>query len=627
MQALVGIWQSMAVPPDDACWYDANHNLMQTKLASAYTSGTALHVNEIPHNQPSGGDSMANGALIAIDPFGVNQRVNLTAAATTTTLSIPALGHTYPLGTLVLLMPLSVDYWNAQTGGGGGGTAFFQSLGVNPTVTPVRKMLVRHNPNQAQTPPSFPYLTDESSTFEGGSVGAWYTTGSPAPVLANTTAQVKDGFRSMQVTLPTLTGNQSGLTGTKLDFVEPAVGTIITVALWVYVPSGGCPPVQFTVDGTSVLSRASSVNNAWQFLSLTFTTTATTNTVDVFTTGSSTAGQVFYVDLVTIHRSMAVLDELVTVAATIRAIEAPVRSLLAGVLARRPAALQAPTRSAVNALEQFQSAHAVSTVTRRAASAVGKVTAAVQGPAPRIAASAAAATLRAAETVAKALGNSTARLQTLTAVQVPARALRAVVAGTRTATATTAGRAAEASGITSTALQSPARRLAAAATSTARAAQAAAPSATQLVENLLQTARAVEATVARAGQVITSSRAAVQAPAKILRAAAGRTSSALQGPAPRASNPTLAQLVRAVQAPARTAGHAVAARLAPAAAHALVRVGHGIVHRLLAAPTRMAGYVTNLFAVGNQTPELLTVAGTAATWSIDVDEPTWSARA
>lgn len=122
--------------------------------------------------------------------------------------------------------------------------------------------------------------------------GTWLT--NPVATLAYSTAQAKNGAGSMLVTWPATVSSINAVAWTALFGLTP--GRTYTVSAWVYVPAT-MPTVNLSVFFVSTVAT-STTTGAWQQLTVTFTATAATHYINIYPTGTVTAGQTCYVDSV-----------------------------------------------------------------------------------------------------------------------------------------------------------------------------------------------------------------------------------------------------------------------------------------------------------------------------------------
>ena len=143
------------------------------------------------------------------------------------------------------------------------------------------------NTSNAQWMPSLP----GAATFEDGTTGGWSTSNC---TVSNSTAQAHDGTHSLLVTYAT------SASGAFVWQVLPPlkVGQTYTVSCWVYVPAGS-PSVKIQMQGIN--STGSSVTNAWQRLSLSWTVTDISPPSMFIGPAASTSGQSCYIDSIQVE--------------------------------------------------------------------------------------------------------------------------------------------------------------------------------------------------------------------------------------------------------------------------------------------------------------------------------------
>jgi hypothetical protein len=622
MQAGVAANNSLGNPALSIAWFDHNHNLLDTNLAGATLAGaTSIVVNDIPgkvSSPPQPTDhSIANGAVITIDPHGAHpETVGLTSGTTQTasgpaTLHVPALAFPHAANAVVWLMPQSAAYWRTPPPQPSGGASFFQQLSTGVSTVAIAKKNAMLARLRVQQPSSAPFLSAASQSFEDGSVGAWYTAGVPLPVLANTTDQAKDGFRSMQVTLASVTGSSFLVSETLLDF--PATpGNVMNISIWVYMPTG-LPPVQFFTDGLFLFSNPSSRHNVWEQLNFSFVATSTLHTVALFATDTSVAGQKFYVDLASIS-----IASTKTLGARVTSV-LPVHPVLVAASSQAVAWTRRIATTVARSVQnqgagQVNVVAAIEAPARKLAHAVGRRHTAIQAPLAVQGQRALTATARAVETTTKLLAQSTARLQSVTVVQAPIRKLtNAAVVALGTITQAPSKRlSATGVGWSSRIVQNPVESIKAQAVvpSVLQVTQTPAASAVSQVQNLLQTLAASAYTFGHLGQSALSAtvRAAQTMTGRPVHqaatAAAGRATAATVG---RENNPAVTTSPKVTVAPVRRVQAAVRALFPASAATALGRVVQAVRHRLLAAPTRGVGAVNSAESPGNQVPDVFDI--------------------
>lgn len=125
-------------------------------------------------------------------------------------------------------------------------------------------------------------------------VSGWTVIGSAT--FARSTTQAWEGSASGRITLPTAAANAAGVQATMSNLI---VGQTYRVALMCFVPTGSpAVGINFGAATTPAASATTTLVNAWQEVELTFTASATTHPLKVFTAGASTAGQFVYLDSV-----------------------------------------------------------------------------------------------------------------------------------------------------------------------------------------------------------------------------------------------------------------------------------------------------------------------------------------
>jgi hypothetical protein len=138
----------------------------------------------------------------------------------------------------------------------------------------------------------------DSSTFEGGTVGAWLGFG--GATVANSGTRAHDGTKSMLVTWPTASAGAAFGYLTAARRPPTKVGATYTASAWVWVPAGH-PAVRLTLSTTQ--GAASSTTAAWGRISVTWTAAdgAGTGTLYLAAAGASTAGQQVWVDSIQVE--------------------------------------------------------------------------------------------------------------------------------------------------------------------------------------------------------------------------------------------------------------------------------------------------------------------------------------
>lgn len=191
---------------------------------------------------------------------------------------------------------LTLDNDDGALTPGNSGSAYY------PNVKPQNRIRVTYRDPSV----SGNLLPAEDASFEGGTTGAWGSSyfGAPASVtLANSTTRASHGSRSLRVTFPTAAAG----CGTQLTVHGLVIGREYTVQARVYVPTG-VPAVQMgnPFSGPSFVN--STITNAWQTLTATWTPTTTPTYIVIRSTAGTTSGQQVWVD-------SAMIDEGDTAAA------------------------------------------------------------------------------------------------------------------------------------------------------------------------------------------------------------------------------------------------------------------------------------------------------------------------
>ncbi|MBT9255371.1 hypothetical protein KMZ30_07270 [Phycicoccus sp. KQZ13P-1] len=167
-----------------------------------------------------------------------------------------------------------------------------------PNVRPQNRLRVTYRPS---TSPGN-LLGAESAAFEGGTTGEWSPAGSPAPTITSSTVRAKSGTRSMLITW-----NGAGFLPLVGINVPTVVGRRYAVSLQVWVPSGS--PSIVPVIGGIGLGSGSTTNGQWQRLTMTWTATSGTSSVQLWPGSTATAGTQAWVDEVMVDEY--VRDEVV----------------------------------------------------------------------------------------------------------------------------------------------------------------------------------------------------------------------------------------------------------------------------------------------------------------------------
>lgn len=127
-------------------------------------------------------------------------------------------------------------------------------------------------------------------TFEAGITG-WVAGGGAPPTLAASTAQAWQGVQSLRATwdtggvLPQFHVTVSGMT----------IGLTYTASCYVYVPTGS-PSITWILPGSGLWPGATTVNDAWTRITMTFTATATSLELQLWPTRAPVAGELCYID-------------------------------------------------------------------------------------------------------------------------------------------------------------------------------------------------------------------------------------------------------------------------------------------------------------------------------------------
>lgn len=487
-----------------------------------------------------------------------------------------------------------------------------------------------------------------SQSFEDGTVGGWTAGGSNPPTLANSTAQAKDGTHALLLTQPTGTGGL-GVSPGQVTINVPAIGIVVPVRVWVYVPSGGMPTVRGTINGTAAFTAISSVNDAWQLLTLSFTTTALTHVLAVYPTGATTAGQFFYLDSVYVD----VGQYQAAIAATRAVVEAAARSTAAAVTATRSVAEAAAralkaavtgtrsttvtdTAKAVEATSTTRTAteaparalQAAVTATRPVTESPARAllhaitgTRAVTEAPARALQAAVAATRKVTETVAASATNGVSRLQTVAAVETTIARVTAAVSATRPVVETVTRKTLEVISTTSSVAQAPARRVSAAVTAARTATQVPARIVKAAVTASLKTTEAAApGSLQGPGKTVT----VTEAPARALRAAVAAARAAVEAPALKRSAAVTA--TRAVlEAPvARVLAGVARTYRATTTVTASLRAGIG---QKVRATVGYLFHLVNSKGQGHQAPDRFLARLDGPPWTARANDTAWSAAA
>lgn len=138
-------------------------------------------------------------------------------------------------------------------------------------------------------------------SFEAGLTN-WSANGTNAPTLAQVSNPWPGaGTKSMRFTMAT--GTPGGFNGAKIN-ITTVIGVTYTASAWVYIPTG-TPPFALLVSGVAFGSPTHTFDQ-WTQLTLTFTATATTHSLQFWCTGSSISGQLAYADAVLVETGTTV---------------------------------------------------------------------------------------------------------------------------------------------------------------------------------------------------------------------------------------------------------------------------------------------------------------------------------
>lgn len=149
------------------------------------------------------------------------------------------------------------------------------------------------------------YITAESASFEGATVGSW--AGNPlgftACTVANTVTFAQFGTRALLITWPTAAANGSAAQLTAAGLVESLViGRQYTISAYVRVPASN-PAVRIgelfgvvTVTSPVGFSTTSSTTGSFERIAGTFVAEANTLRFGIVNSGAATAGQTVVVD-------------------------------------------------------------------------------------------------------------------------------------------------------------------------------------------------------------------------------------------------------------------------------------------------------------------------------------------
>ena len=126
-------------------------------------------------------------------------------------------------------------------------------------------------------------------------ISGWTATGASGPTLAQGTAEFYSGTKSLKITA---TGANTFFAGAMSPSFATSPGLTYTVSARMKLPTaGGISSVSCIAAGLGVFGNTVTAKDSWQVVSVTFTATSTSHTVD-FTIGDSAtvAGQYCYLD-------------------------------------------------------------------------------------------------------------------------------------------------------------------------------------------------------------------------------------------------------------------------------------------------------------------------------------------
>lgn len=129
--------------------------------------------------------------------------------------------------------------------------------------------------------------------FETATTG-WAASGTPLPTIGLSGVQKRSGVQSLIVTS---TGTSTFFEGVNYTASGLTVGAVYTFSVYVYNPSvGGVGDIGILIGGGSFGAGAGGTKDSWKRISVTWTATATTHSMNIFMQSPSGAGSVFYVD-------------------------------------------------------------------------------------------------------------------------------------------------------------------------------------------------------------------------------------------------------------------------------------------------------------------------------------------
>lgn len=141
-------------------------------------------------------------------------------------------------------------------------------------------------------------LSAQDASLESAGVGAWVAGGTVPPTLSNSTTRAYIGTHSLLVTWGT--GGVFPSAGVTLTGLT--VGRSYTVQGRAWVPTGS-PHVNWVAAST--VGAATTVKDSWQLVTLTFTATSTSHSVQLWPNTAATAGNQVWLDAVMVNEGSA----------------------------------------------------------------------------------------------------------------------------------------------------------------------------------------------------------------------------------------------------------------------------------------------------------------------------------
>jgi len=136
-------------------------------------------------------------------------------------------------------------------------------------------------------------------SFEAGTTG-WSAFGTNAPTLSQSATQALNRTKSLQIAWAT---SSSSVQGPQYTITGLTVGQQYTVSASAYTPTGGARLVA-VITGIGLGGTSSAVQNSWNSpFTITFTATATSHTLQFWSTAPTTSGQITYLDAVLIEQA------------------------------------------------------------------------------------------------------------------------------------------------------------------------------------------------------------------------------------------------------------------------------------------------------------------------------------